>query len=731
MAPEQLRGEVADARSDQFSFCLALYEGIWGQSPFTAWRVQERLVQLERGAATIPSGHRALFHVLRRGLDPDPERRWPSMNALLVALDRARHTPRRRRRGATTALALAAALGLSGVVFKSAAEPALTCKTGLEGVWDQAAQARVERHIETLRASHVEVSGERLRVSLEAWAAAWEVEHTQLCELLSASLDRVVERETSARTGCLLRQSAHVKELVRGVERGDAQTLAAAVVAAGQLPRPGDCAAPLARLGVEPPPGVAASVVETLRADIEVVRAQRLLGHLDVSLARAELVDTAARELGYTPLEAEARAQLAKAEDEGGVPRRAAELYDEAIHLAEVSHHEELVADLLTERVQLSVHELRGDPAVHLRLERARTAHARVGSGDRARARLAFVAGRLAEHDEDHALAREQYTQAVDLASDEGPELPHYLGALAGVTSSQEQRLQLRRRALEIGRERFGPRHPRTALLLYNYGAQMQAAGFEGRAELELANAIWAEILEPSHHLRAISEVESAGEALDRRDLDAAERHALEAARILGQSLPAEHHDQGEPAFLLAQVASMRADDAGADERDALRAQAIDHARRALRVFESTPRGVGPDPHVVVLQRLLGNQLMSLGQLADAERAFERALECGGQDGVRAVISLRRAELALRRNELADAERSLDSVASQVEELGAERPSYALLRALVDLRLGQLTDARLDALRQARADYPDLDPGLRAWILELGVGPGERERLGL
>src|SRR4029077_12485001 len=36
MAPEQLAGKPADARSDQFSFCVALFESLHGERPFQA-----------------------------------------------------------------------------------------------------------------------------------------------------------------------------------------------------------------------------------------------------------------------------------------------------------------------------------------------------------------------------------------------------------------------------------------------------------------------------------------------------------------------------------------------------------------------------------------------------------------------------------------------------------------------------------------------------------------------
>ncbi len=34
MAPEQVRGASADERTDQFAFCVALYEALYGELPF-------------------------------------------------------------------------------------------------------------------------------------------------------------------------------------------------------------------------------------------------------------------------------------------------------------------------------------------------------------------------------------------------------------------------------------------------------------------------------------------------------------------------------------------------------------------------------------------------------------------------------------------------------------------------------------------------------------------------
>jgi WD40 repeat protein/serine/threonine protein kinase len=90
MAPEQFEGSRSDARSDQFSFCVALWEGLYGRRPFSG----ENLVALSYAVmagnldpAPTDVGVPAWLHALLvRGLAPMAEDRWPSMRALLDAL---------------------------------------------------------------------------------------------------------------------------------------------------------------------------------------------------------------------------------------------------------------------------------------------------------------------------------------------------------------------------------------------------------------------------------------------------------------------------------------------------------------------------------------------------------------------------------------------------------------------------------------------------------------------
>src|SRR5262249_55246822 len=97
MSPEQLRGEVADARSDQFSFCVALWDAIFGVRPFAIPRrasmddvrhaVEAGVVAPEVSAGTAP-----LERALRRGLALAAADRFADMDALLLALEPERAT---------------------------------------------------------------------------------------------------------------------------------------------------------------------------------------------------------------------------------------------------------------------------------------------------------------------------------------------------------------------------------------------------------------------------------------------------------------------------------------------------------------------------------------------------------------------------------------------------------------------------------------------------------------
>ncbi len=114
MAPELFEGERATALSDQFSFCVALYEAVAGCRPFVGTRLPDLISAIKSGRISAPVGGRAvpkwLLEVVARGLAPEPACRFPSMDALVHDLQRDRAAPWRR-----------GAIGLALVVVAGAA----------------------------------------------------------------------------------------------------------------------------------------------------------------------------------------------------------------------------------------------------------------------------------------------------------------------------------------------------------------------------------------------------------------------------------------------------------------------------------------------------------------------------------------------------------------------------------------------------------------------------------
>jgi serine/threonine protein kinase len=115
MAPEQLRGEPADARSDQWSFCVTAIEAFTGRRPFRGDTPDELLeAMLARVKdADLEGVPPTVAEVLERGLDPEPSARFPSMDALLERLEGARSAAPRES-------AITRWVGLAGAVLMAA-----------------------------------------------------------------------------------------------------------------------------------------------------------------------------------------------------------------------------------------------------------------------------------------------------------------------------------------------------------------------------------------------------------------------------------------------------------------------------------------------------------------------------------------------------------------------------------------------------------------------------------
>jgi len=151
MAPEQHLGHRADPRSDQFSYCVSLYEALYGFRPFAG----ETLGLLRRNVLAGRLEHPPryndipprIFKVLQRGLQVHPHERYPAMEPLLDDLV---HDPRVALRRLAYALLVVLAAALVGALWWSEREERAARAEG-EQLRAQFERARVLNAEEELR----------------------------------------------------------------------------------------------------------------------------------------------------------------------------------------------------------------------------------------------------------------------------------------------------------------------------------------------------------------------------------------------------------------------------------------------------------------------------------------------------------------------------------------------------------------------------------------------------
>jgi serine/threonine protein kinase/tetratricopeptide (TPR) repeat protein len=250
MAPEQLAGEVADARSDQFAFAVTAHELLYGVRPFVGANLSALTLAIAEGRLVDPpKQHQVpprLRRVILRGLALEPAARWPDLDAMIRALAHDPARSRRRLAGMGAALLLSALLGgavVSKLVRPSAPAPACThLEKDLDGSWTASERGRVERALQ--RASTAESAQTVLR-SLDSYAAAWDA--AQLDNCTRTTIEQVQSDAVhELRAGCLRHRKAAFEQLVALMAAEPDPSVPArldrAVEAAARLPDVDACA---------------------------------------------------------------------------------------------------------------------------------------------------------------------------------------------------------------------------------------------------------------------------------------------------------------------------------------------------------------------------------------------------------------------------------------------------------------------------------------------------------
>ncbi|HEU4729642.1 MAG TPA: serine/threonine-protein kinase, partial [Kofleriaceae bacterium] len=349
MAPEQHRGERADARADQFAFCVALFEALWQRDPFEAGDAAARKARVLAGEVTAPPPGEVPARVaaaVLRGLDPDPARRHPSMRALLDEIARDPDLERRRRwrligvglAGAALAAAIVVAAMPRGGVDCAAAADALAPVWPARRPFVEIALARVPRPYAATTAGHA--AG-----ALDAWARAWRSARISACR---ATHERGIQSEAvlDARMRCLDHRLAAMATLVEVLATADAATLDGAIAAIEGLPSGASCGEVEALAEQVPPPSdpFARQATEAVARDVARAAALATAGRYREGLSVIDAAHARAATLGHAPTLAAAAYTLADVHALLGEPRVAEPVLREAIRAGAAGHTDDLVA---------------------------------------------------------------------------------------------------------------------------------------------------------------------------------------------------------------------------------------------------------------------------------------------------------------------------------------------------------------------------------------------------
>ena len=170
MAPEQHEGWPLTSAADVFAFAVSLYEALYGERPYRG-NTGRSLAKAKRAGPQPPPEHtkvpEAIWPVLQRALEPDPEARWPSMAAMLRALKKAA-----RRRSPRVVLGVGVVgLGLAGFLVQPTT--ATTCESASSRATDHWRSVRAEVG-QRLDAAEIPTAGrDAVLESLGEYASDW------------------------------------------------------------------------------------------------------------------------------------------------------------------------------------------------------------------------------------------------------------------------------------------------------------------------------------------------------------------------------------------------------------------------------------------------------------------------------------------------------------------------------------------------------------------------------
>ena len=381
MAPEQHVGEPVGPASDQFSFCVAMLSSLREGAPIFIGRTPREIAAAKARGRIEPRAAnddtpRWIEAALLRGLRVDPAERWPSMDALLTALER---RPSRRLRLVTLGAVAAASVGVLLATRPGEGD----CTHGADRLAQAYADERdaAARTTRTATGARASQSLERFETQFEDDARAWHDGFVATCRAhASGGLD---DLGFDRRMACLRSRAAARERLLASFAR-DPEAAAEVPEALVELRPIADCVDDDGTVVADvlapvPPDPQVRAAVERVREEIRGLDERVRDGAFEASAGRLEALEARAEALGFEPLVAEVLYARGRLEAERTNNEEAVALFEEALTRAEAAGHDYLAAALAGDLVFLYAKVRRLEDAEEY-LARAKALADRVGS---------------------------------------------------------------------------------------------------------------------------------------------------------------------------------------------------------------------------------------------------------------------------------------------------------------------------------------------------------------
>lgn len=704
MAPEQHAQEALTHAADQYAFALTLREALTGTRPFAGLPPEDLGAAKRSGPPPWPSvgaWPSRIEHAIDRGMHPDPQRRFPSMNALLAAL----RPPARRTQSLAWGLG---ALGLGGAVAASLSttEACQGAEEALDSTWSAMHRAEIAAAFDRNGQAAVEAVWLRIEPDLEAYADSWIDQHRDACvatrvrgEQSEALLDK--------RMSCLDRARQSLASTVSLLSDGDPGSLLRGVDLVEALPNPQQCADRdrLERSTPIPEPDQQGRV-QAIRAQLATARAMQISGRYPgarAALDKAKAMDRA----GYAPVDAERLEREAALLELEGRYADAATALEEGMVTATRTRQTVLVARMTRMAIFLGARQgdfARADAWTAV----ARGLALRDAGGEDA-GELAATLGAVALMRGDLDRAEEELRAAVEqIERARGPRslrVAHVRSNLAAClmqAGRAEESIEEYDAHLSILEERLGPQHPTIARTRQTLGNAYHAMGRldDALREHETALAGRLAAFGSDHPEVADSHASIAAVFIDLGRLEDAEREAR-----IALAMSRRHHGDAHRVTLVpkSHLARILSDKLQHDEAIALYREVLQDAQTVL-----APNS----PQTGIARAGLGHALLDAGRLEEAQEVLlasveERKTIFGPRHRQTVESAL---GLASCRFESGSVDEALDSLTALERELSADPPKLELVPHVQQRSAELLLEA--DRPKDALALFRSAEAGL-------------------